>query len=76
MPAMGSSCAGSSASSMRCIAPVAIRFLGYGVPMDQAASEYVGALQRLPAFRQWREEAAREEERIEATEALTRAVQG
>lgn len=57
-------------------APVAIRFLGYGVPMDAAASEYVGALQRLPAFRQWREEAAREEERIEATEALTRAVQG
>ena len=57
-------------------APVAIRFLGYGVPMDETASAYVGALQRLPALRQWREEAAREEERIEATEALTRAVQG
>ena len=51
-------------------APVAIRFLGYGVPMDAAASAYVGALQRLPALRQWREEAAREEERIEATEAF------
>ena len=51
-------------------APVAIRFLGYGVPMDEAAREYVGALQRLPAFHQWREDAAREEERIEATEAL------
>jgi hypothetical protein len=30
----------------------------------------------LPAFRQWREEAAREPERIEATEALTRALPG
>ncbi|HEY5972393.1 MAG TPA: glutathione S-transferase family protein [Pseudoxanthomonas sp.] len=57
-------------------APVAIRFLGYGVPMDEVAHAYVGALQRLPAFRQWREEAAQENERIEATEALTRAVQG
>ena len=57
-------------------APVAIRFLGYGVPMDAAASDYVAALQQLPAFRQWRTEAAQEDERIEATEALTRAVQG
>jgi len=57
-------------------APVAIRFLGYGVPLDQDALEYVGALQGLPAFRQWREEAAREPERIEATEALTRALPG
>jgi glutathione S-transferase len=57
-------------------APVAIRFLGYGVPMDDQASGYVSALQRLSAFGQWREDAANEEERIEATEALTRAAQG
>ena len=57
-------------------APVAIRFLGYGVPMDGVASDYVAALQQLPAFGQWRTEAAQEDERIEATEALTRAVQG
>jgi glutathione S-transferase len=57
-------------------APVAIRFLGYGVPMDDASSQYVEALQRLPAFAQWREDAALEPERIEATEALTQAVQG
>jgi glutathione S-transferase len=57
-------------------APVAIRFLGYGVPMDEQARRYVAALQRLPAFGQWREEAAHEDERIEATEALTRTMQG
>jgi len=57
-------------------APVAIRFLGYGVPLDDASRRYVDALQRVPAFAQWREEASRETERIEATEALTQAVQG
>lgn len=55
-------------------APLAIRFLGYGVPLDEVARGYVAALQRLPAFRQWREQAAGEEQRIEATEALTRAL--
>ena len=57
-------------------APVAIRFLGYGVAMDAASRDYVAALQELPAFRQWREDAARENERVEATEALTRATHG
>lgn len=57
-------------------APVAIRFLGYGVAMDPATQDYVAALQQLPAFRQWREEAALENERIEATEALVRPVHG
>ena len=57
-------------------APVAIRFLGYGVAMDAASRDYVATLQELPAFRQWREDAARENERVEATEALTRAMQG
>jgi len=55
---------------------VAIRFLGYGVPMDDTSRRYVDALQRVPAVAQWREEAARETERIEATEALTQAAQG
>ncbi len=54
-------------------APVAIRFLGYGVALDEGAHGYVQTLQRLPAFRQWREQAAQEEERIAATEAFTRA---
>ncbi|HZF97029.1 MAG TPA: hypothetical protein VEY92_02080, partial [Pseudoxanthomonas sp.] len=57
-------------------APVAIRFLGYGVPMDDASRRYVDALQRVSAFAEWREDAARETERIEAAEALTQAVQG
>ncbi len=56
-------------------APVAIRFLGYGVAMDAPARDYVEALQRLPAFAQWRSEAAQEHERIAATEAFTRPVQ-
>lgn len=51
-------------------APVAIRFLGYGVPLDDAARGYVETLQTLPAFAQWRQDAAQEHERIEATEAL------
>ena len=54
-------------------APVAIRFLGYGVALDESAHGYVRTLQQLPALRQWREQAAQEEERIAATEALTRA---
>jgi glutathione S-transferase len=54
-------------------APVAIRFLGYGVTLDDTARAYVHTLQQLPAFRQWREQAAQEEERIAATEACTRA---
>lgn len=51
-------------------APVAIRFLGYGVVMDEVATRYVETLQKLPAFAQWRDDAAQEEERMEATEAL------
>jgi glutathione S-transferase len=57
-------------------APVAIRFLGYGVAMDDVSHAYVEALQQLPAFRQWRQEAALENERVEATEALTRSLHG
>ena len=51
-------------------APVAMRFLGYGVPMYATARAWVDALLALPAMREWREAAAREPERIEATDAL------
>jgi glutathione S-transferase len=57
-------------------APVAIRFLGYGVKMDAASHDYVAALGQLPALCQWREDAAREDARIEATEAHTLPLQG
>jgi glutathione S-transferase len=51
-------------------APVAMRFLGYGVAMDATARAWVDALLALPAMREWREAAAVEPERIEATDAL------
>ncbi|HEY0661731.1 MAG TPA: glutathione S-transferase family protein [Lysobacter sp.] len=51
-------------------APVASRFLSYGVPMDKAATRYVDALMALPAMREWCATAAAEPEHIEATDAL------
>jgi glutathione S-transferase len=51
-------------------APVAMRFIGYGVPMDATAQAWVDALTALPAMREWREAAQVEPERIEATDAL------
>ncbi len=54
-------------------APVAMRFVGYGVAMDDVASQYVGALCALPAMREWRAAAESESERIAATEAFVRA---
>jgi glutathione S-transferase len=51
-------------------APVAMRFLGYGVAMDANARAWVDALLALPAMREWREAAAVEPESIEATDAL------
>lgn len=53
-------------------APVAIRFLGYGVDMDETASRYVAALSGLPAMREWQAAAEAEPERIAATDALAR----
>ena len=53
-------------------APVAIRFLGYGVAMDETASRYVAALTALPAMREWQAAAEAEPERIVATDALAR----
>lgn len=54
-------------------APVAMRFVGYGVAMDDVASRYVEALGALPAMREWRAAAESESERIAATEAFVHA---
>lgn len=51
-------------------APVAVRFGGYGVELDDTASAYCAALRALPAFTRWAGEAAAETERIAATDAL------
>jgi glutathione S-transferase len=51
-------------------APVALRFIGYGVPMDETAVCYVDALAALPAMREWRAAAAAEPEHLEETDAL------
>ena len=51
-------------------APVAIRFDGYGVPVDAVARCYMDALFALPAMREWREAAAAETESVAATDAL------
>lgn len=49
-------------------APVVMRFLGYGVPMDATAAAYARAITELPAMREWRAAAADEPEVIEASE--------
>ena len=51
-------------------APVAIRFDGYGVPVDADARRYMDALFALPAMREWCEAAAAETESVAATDAL------
>ena len=51
-------------------APVAIRFDGYGVPVDVDARRFMDALFALPAMREWREAAAAETESVAATDAL------
>jgi len=51
-------------------APVAIRFDGYGVPVDAEARRYLDALFALPAMREWRAAAAAETESVAATDAL------
>jgi len=53
-------------------APVAIRFDGYGVAVDDTAAAYMQALFALPALRQWRQAAEQESERVAATDALCR----
>ena len=54
-------------------APVVMRFLGYGVALDDNARRYVETMTALPALREWRAAAAIEPERIEATDALVQA---
>ena len=51
-------------------APVAFRFLGYGVPMDAVATAYVDALLAMPAMREWRAAAHAEPEANADTDAL------
>ncbi|HUQ06488.1 MAG TPA: glutathione S-transferase [Kofleriaceae bacterium] len=43
-------------------APVTTRFTTYHVPMDEVAQAYVAAVQALPAFQAWREDARNEPE--------------
>jgi len=53
-------------------APVAIRFDGYGVALDDTAAAYLQALSALPALQQWRQAAEQESARVAATDALCR----
>lgn len=53
-------------------APVAIRFDGYGVALDDTATAYLQALSALPALQQWRQAAEQESARVAATDALCR----
>ncbi len=53
-------------------APVAWRFLGYGVPLDAVASRYVEALVALPAMRALRAASEAETEASPGTDALVR----
>lgn len=50
-------------------APVAVRFRGYGVDMDDDARAYVDAVHALPAFARWQAEALAETERVPSTDA-------
>ena len=54
-------------------APVAIRFAGYGVPLDGVSRAYADALLALPAMRDWRGQAEAEVEVIAAVQALRTA---
>ena len=53
-------------------APVAVRFDGYGVAVDDTAAAYLQALFALPAMHEWRQAAAQESEHVAATDALCR----
>ena len=52
-------------------APVAVRFVGYGVAMDATAGRYVDALSALPAMREWQAAAEAESERIATSEVFS-----
>jgi glutathione S-transferase len=50
-------------------APVAVRFRGYGVDMDDGARAFVDAIHALPAFARWPTEALAETERVPSIDA-------
>ena len=54
-------------------APVALRFLTYGVAAPGAAGDFVAAVRDAPAIREWVEAAAKEPEVIEEVERITPA---
>jgi len=54
-------------------APVVMRFLGYGVALDDNARRYVEAITALPAVREWRAAAAAEPEYLPDTDKLVQA---
>jgi len=54
-------------------APVVMRFIGYGAPMDDNAQRYADAITALPAMREWRAAAEAEAEHIAATNNLVQA---
>jgi glutathione S-transferase len=45
-------------------APVALRFVTYGVPLDDVSQQYVEAILALPAMQEWLEAAAAEVEKL------------
>lgn len=51
-------------------APVAVRFRGYGVALEEESQAYVNALLALPSMREWEAAALDESERLEKYEAL------
>lgn len=51
-------------------APVAVRFRGYGVPLDAVSQAYVDALYALPAMNDWLVDAAAESERLAKYESI------
>ena len=50
-------------------APVALRFVTYGVPLDSTGQDYVAAILSLPAVQAWITDARKEEEHIAMFEA-------
>jgi glutathione S-transferase len=51
-------------------APVALRFVSYGVPLESAERSFVDAVCGLDSVKQWRTEALDEEERIDFIDEL------
>jgi glutathione S-transferase len=51
-------------------APVATRFVSYGIEADPVCAAYIAAIYRLPAFRQWHEAALGEAWDYPATDSV------